>query len=245
MNIALYPRHPGWAMTERGERALDQTRDTLTIGPSRLSWIGDSLEIEVDELTFPLPSRIRGRILVRPRALVAGAFALDEQARHRWCPIATRADVEVRLTSPRLEWCGLGYLDSNFGDEPLEAGFHDWQWSRVHLAGEERVFYEGRRVNGSHFALGLAFDRTGTPAVIPLPPLAPLRRTLWGIRRVARAEAASIRRTWEDTPFYARTALAVCLEGEIAPAVHESLSLSRLRHPLVRMLLPWRMPRRP
>jgi carotenoid 1,2-hydratase len=51
-------------------------------------------------------------------------------------------------------------------------------------------------------------------------------------------------RTFEDTPFYARSLLAATLDGETVQPVHESLSLRRFRNPLVRLMLPFRMPRR-
>jgi carotenoid 1,2-hydratase len=55
---------------------------------------------------------------------------------------------------------------------------------------------------------------------------------------------ASVVRTFEDTPFYARSLLASTLDGEPVRPVHESLSLTRFGHPLVQFMLPFRMPRR-
>ena len=55
---------------------------------------------------------------------------------------------------------------------------------------------------------------------------------------------ATVTRTWEDSPFYVRSALRTRLFGEDCAAVHESLSLDRFRLPLVRAMLPFRMPRR-
>mgnify|MGYP001039074853 FL=1 len=49
--------------------------------------------------------------------------------------------------------------------------------------------------------------------------------------------------TYEDTPFYARSLLASTLGGEPVRAVHESLSLDRFRNPMVRLMLPLRIPR--
>ena len=37
------------------------------------------------------------------------------------------------MDRPGIGWSGSGYFDSNFGEEPLEAGFDDWHWSRAHL----------------------------------------------------------------------------------------------------------------
>ncbi|MFQ3595860.1 MAG: hydratase [Sphingomonadaceae bacterium] len=246
LNVALYGVRPGWAMTERSRSALQRTPDHLAIGPSALSWNGDHLAIEIQEMTFPIPSRFRGTVIVRPRALVNRDFPLDPAGRHVWQPLATRADVEVRMRAPGLSWRGEGYFDSNFGDEPLEAGFRIWHWSRAHLKDREVVLYEGARRDGSRFALGLGFGRDGDVSEVPLPPEVALRRTLWRMPRHTRADAGAdvrIRRTWEDTPFYARTALSTRLFGETGDAVHESLSLDRLRSPVVKLMLPYRMPR--
>jgi carotenoid 1,2-hydratase len=48
----------------------------------------------------------------------------------------------------------------------------------------------------------------------------------------------------EDTPFYARSLIETTLGGTKVAAVHESLSLDRVANPCVRLMLPFRMPRR-
>jgi carotenoid 1,2-hydratase len=50
--------------------------------------------------------------------------------------------------------------------------------------------------------------------------------------------------TLEDTPFYVRSLVGAQLLGEKVTAVHESLDIPRLVSLPVRMMLPWRMPRR-
>lgn len=50
--------------------------------------------------------------------------------------------------------------------------------------------------------------------------------------------------TLEDTPFYTRNHIELTHEGERCEAYHESLSLDRFTHPVVQMMLPFRMPRR-
>jgi hypothetical protein len=42
--------------------------------------------------------------------------------------------VEVSLTDPAARWSGHAYLDSNEGDEPVDRGFLEWDWSRAGLA---------------------------------------------------------------------------------------------------------------
>ncbi|MFD0938632.1 carotenoid 1,2-hydratase, partial [Methylobacterium trifolii] len=74
----------------------------------------------------------------------------------------------------------------------------------------------------------------------PLPPT-----RLWRMPRETRSDdgRAAVLRTFEDTPFYSRSLLAATLDGQPVRAVHESLSLDRFRNPLVRLMLPFRMPR--
>ena len=55
---------------------------------------------------------------------------------------------------------------------------------------------------------------------------------------------ASVVQTLEDTPFYVRSVLRADLLGEQVTAVHETLSIPRLVSLPVRLMLPWRMPRR-
>ena len=76
-------------------------------------------------------------------------------------------------------------------------------------------------------------------------PLA-LPRTRWRLARTTRADEgrASAVRSFEDTPFYSRGLVAHTLFGEHVESMHESLSLDRFANPLVRLMLPFRMPRR-
>lgn len=53
----------------------------------------------------------------------------------------------------------------------------------------------------------------------------------------------SVSRRLEDSPFYTREILDTHLYGERGPAVHESLDLDRFASPIVKLMLPFRMPR--
>ena len=78
------------------------------------------------------------------------------------------------------------------------------------------------------------------------PPRGRLPRTLWGVRRNARSEDGDPRliKTLEDTPFYVRSMVGTTLQTLPVVAIHESLSLTRVANPIVRAMLPFRMPRR-
>jgi carotenoid 1,2-hydratase len=248
VNVALYSAKGGrWAMTERGRKSLHQEADALRIGPSSLRWEGGALVIDFDEITAPIPSRLRGTIRLHAKAMVGDAFAIDGAGRHLWRPIAPRADVEVQLSHPACAWRGQGYFDTNAGDEPLERGFIGWDWSRAHRPQDTLLFYDVERRGGERAGLALRVGAGGKIETIEPPPAHTLPLPFWRMPRAVRGEAATpptLRRTLEDAPFYTRSALDGVFEGEPAEIVHESLLLNRLRSPVVRAMLPFRMPRR-
>ena len=247
LNVALYGTGgKRWALTERSGRAVQRDRESLTIGPSALSWDGDALTVRIDEITSPVPSRLRGTVRLYPAALPGQGFALDPAGRHRWTPIAPCARVEVVLERPSLRWSGAAYFDANAGSEPLEAGFRSWDWSRAGVRDETAVLYEAVREDGSTHLLALRFDPHGGVQPFDAPPPVRLPQTRWRVARGTRADAghaAAVVETLEDTPFYARSLLRTRLLGEGATAVHESLSLERFSAGWVQALLPFRMPR--
>lgn len=248
INVALYEkRRVHWTMTERGRDELTTRGQSLKIGPSALDWQNDRLVIDIDEVTFPWPSRVRGRITVTPRMMPQRNFILDPAGRHFWQPIAPEAMIEVALERPGMEWRGSGYLDSNHGAEPLAAGFRHWSWSRAHLRDRTMVIYDAEARNGAVTALALGFDRSGNVETLTPPPLAALPRSFWRLARPTRSDAAGqarVRQTLIDAPFYSRSLIETVLQGESCLAFHESLDLDRFRSQIVQVMLPFRMPRR-
>jgi carotenoid 1,2-hydratase len=248
LNVALYgPRAGRWSMTERGAAAVGRDKDRLALGRSTLEWRGDALTIDIDEVCAPLPRRLRGSIRLVPIALGEHSYALDAGGRHRWTPFAPCARVQVRLVEPDLRWSGVAYLDSNFGEEPLEDAFREWTWSRASLPESTVVLYDVTPRDAAPYSLALKFGEHGGVAPIEPPPLVALPTTGWRIKRHTRADpghGARVVKTLEDGPFYSRTQLATHLTGQAAPAVHESLDLNRFKSRWVQWLLPFRMPRR-
>lgn len=173
--------------------------------------------------------------------------SLDAAGLHRRSPLAPCARVEIELERPALRWSGQGYLDTNWGDRPLEASFTRWDWSRTSLPdGGAAILYGVTRRDGSDLAVALRIASGGAVEPLTPPSPAPLPRTRWGVEhgtRADRGDGAAVIRTLEDTPFYARSVLRSRLLGEEVRAMHESLSLGRFKAPWVQAMLPFRMPR--
>jgi carotenoid 1,2-hydratase len=249
LNVALYrPGRGRWAMTERGRRHLARDATHLSLGPSSLAWDGTALTVTVDERGAPLPWRLRGTVRLRPEALTSACFPLDAAGHHRWRPIAACSTVEVDFQEPGLRWTGPAYFDFNAGDAPLETGFRQWDWSRARVPGGTAILYDVSRRSGETLSLAMHVDRAGTVTELPCPPAAALPRTLWRLPRQTRADpdcVPDVLRTFEDTPFYARSLVRSELGGRPVTTIHESLSLDRFRAPWVQAMLPFRMPRVP
>ena len=254
MNVVLYNgyskrwgRSKRWSMTERGRSAVRQAADSLTIGPSAMSWDGRALSIEINEVTAPAPSRIRGVVRVTPPALADHTFELDAGGRHRWRVIGPGSHVEVSMQQPDLRWQGVGYLDTNDGDEPLEDRFATWNWSRAALPDGTAVLYDVVCRDGGTRSLALRYDAIGGVKPFEAPPRAVLKPGWWGVERVTRADpgaAPIITDVLEDAPFYTRSVIRSQLLGEDVTALHESLSLDRFRARWVQPMLPFKMPRK-
>ncbi len=245
MNVVLYGAGgKRWAMTERKAGAVDRSATILSIGPSRMEWEGGVLTIYVDEVTAPLPTRIRGCIRLHPSGLASHVVALDAASRHGWSPIAPRARVEVALSSPARTWSGDGYFDSNWGSRALEADFSDWNWCRAPLGDGAAVLYDVARRDGSFLSVALRYGADGSVKPFAAPPVCTMKRSFWGLPRVTRSEgAARVMQPLEDAPFYGRSVVETELLGTRVVAVHENLSLDRFDTPWMRLMLPFKAPR--
>lgn len=246
LNVALYtPGRKYWCMTERGRARLARDRTHLQVGRSMLHWTGDRLVIDVDEVTVPIPRRVRGRITLNPHALTAEPFALDAGFRHAWWPLAPHAEVHVALEQPGWEWTGHGYLDRNWGTEPLEAAFAHWNWSRTPFGHDTLLLYDAQPRTGPDRALALRADAAGQITAVEAPPRVDLPRTGWHLARSTRSQTdARLVSGLEDGPFYARASVESSWAGTRGIGMHEALSLDRFRNPVVQAMLPFRMPRR-
>lgn len=255
LNVALYgPRGSLWALDERVAQRPASDHE-LVLGNSAMRWDADRLVVDFSETTAPWRKPFRGRVVLIPEILgrvadtgaVGGdaALSLDAAGRHLWWPVAPAARVHVELDVPRVRFSGHGYHDANAGDVPLEDDFVGWSWSRARgRGGRPLLAYDVVPRRGSPRAVAFAVERDGTAAAIGDVPSAPLPTTRWLVRRQARADAGhrpQVVRSLEDTPFYARALVRTRIAGDDVIAVHEALSLDRLRTRWVRFLLGYRM----
>jgi carotenoid 1,2-hydratase len=257
INVALYsPARDLWSMTERGKRWLERSPTRMVVGPSMVKLDGDRVVIDFNEIAPPFPPksfaprRMRGRITLTPRIGCETAYALDEVGRHMWWPKAPLSHVAVESDAfPEGGWNGAGYHDLNWGSRPLESDFIGWDWARgTSTGGKPVVLYDAVLRNGARRSLSLQFSRTGAaPDAFVAPPRQALKRGWWGVNRAIACDAAQkprVTRGLEDTPFYTRALVETCIGGTTLAMLHESLDCTRLANPVVRMMLPFRMPRR-
>lgn len=250
INVVLYGRGgKRWAMTERDQYAVSRDASSLTVGPSAVAWNGTELVIDLDEITVPFPRRVRGRIRVMPRALTRTFVPLDALGLHAWWPISPMCDIEADFQQPGRRWRGTGYLDSNWGGAPLESAFKNWHWSRAAVPDGAVILYDvvRRDADTADLSVALRFDRTGIATPFEPPPTRKISPSAWHIDRDTRCDEGKHphqMESLEDTPFYARSVVQTHLLGERVTSVHESLSLERFCNPVVKMMLPFKMPRR-
>lgn len=247
LNVAVYGRPSRWAMTERGSRQVRRTASQLQLGPSRVYWDGGALHMEFNEIGGLPPRQVRGRVRLQPQALPGQVFALDRTGRHLWQPVAPRARIDVELHAPRLRWQGDAYHDTNYGQVPVAEDFAGWSWGRVTAPDSTSIFYDCRdKAAGPLPGLALCCDASGRLSSIAPPALHDLPPGFWGVGGQVRSDAGCrpiIRRRLEDAPFYTRSELTVAMNGLPSVMLHETLDARRLSSPIVRAMLPFRMPR--
>jgi len=248
LNVATYGRGGGhFTMTDRGRPALRQSPDTLQIGPSAMRWQGGRLVIDINEISgLPRLRRLQGRVVVTPLAVTGVELALIPGGAHVWRPFAPVSRIEVDL-GPGLRWQGHGYFDANFGTRALEADFRRWTWSRFPRDGGATCFYDAERADGSVLAEALHIGADGRVERVTAPPPAPLKRSLWAVRRETRADPGFRPRqvmAMLDAPFYTRSAVETRIGGTVTCGVHETLDLTRFKGPWLMPMLAVRVPRR-
>lgn len=258
LNIALYgPGGNVWCMTERGRGSLQRSARQLRIGPSGLSMHGDQLVIDFTEMALPWPGqrlwpkRVTGRVELTPFIGGDRVLHLDPAGRHVWSPRMPRAIATVDCDAlPGGGWRGRAYHDMNYGDRALEQDFVGWDWARGSdgADGDTVILYDALLRQGPRRRFALRYDgRDAAPRVLTIPDRQPLPHGIWGVRPGIACDLADRPRMLnrlEDSPFYIRSRVETVLDGQRMEMMHETLDCRRLSHPLVRLMLPFRMPRR-
>lgn len=247
INVALYGPGGRFTMTERGRRSLSLGRDFFRVGPSCLSWDGGQLIVDVDEISNPILSRVKGQIRLTPAAVTGVEMPLKPDGSHVWRPFAPTARIEVDLNRKGWQWQGHGYFDANFGTRALETDFSYWTWGRFPVDGGTMAFYDADRRDGTTLATGLRFGDDGSAEIVETPPpLTRFRRSLWMVKRETRADPGYRPRQVQamlDAPFYSRSAIRTRIKGQETVGVHEALDLDRFASPLLKPMLAVRVPR--
>ena len=249
INAIFYgPKRKYWAMTERGANDLSRTASRIAMAASSVTLADGVLAFDIDEICVPFPRRLRGSVRVELGPLTQQCFALDPEENHRWWPIAPASRVTVDLEAPELYWQGDGYVDCNAGTVPLESSFTGWHWTRTdRVNGDSWIFYNRTFKEGGQQGLTLRHnDQSGIFVDTALEDGHDLVPTpIWRCARpiIELDSQPTITKTFEDTPFYARSKIAMAYRGEQYAAMHEYVDLNRFERPWVQQLLPFRMPR--
>ena len=248
MNVATYGPGGRFAMTDRGRDALRQSADRLRIGPSEMHWTGSELRIDIDEIASPpLVSRMRGRVVLTPRAVTDVELPLSEDGAHVWRPFAPVSRIRVDLDAPGWQFSGHGYFDGNFGTRTMEEDFSYWSWGRFPTKSGATVFYDAQRRDGSTRETALTFDAKGGARVTDAPPNVDFARSNWRLRRRTRADAGTTPKQIKpmlDAPFYNRAVVETVLGGERVRGVYEALDLDLYGNRLLKPMYAMRVPRR-
>ena len=234
-----------WILTEGG--SLTRDRASLSIGATHATWDGKQLRVSLWERTSPFARTVAGTLVLTPSAVADETHTLDAAGKHTWSPIAPFGRIEVDLPEPGLTWRGPAYFDHNAGDEPLARGFSGWTWSRMTSDDRTVVIYDVDRRDGTAHRIARAFHATGIRETCAGHVVTTeLPTTSFRIDRAARtigSSTATLGRTLEDTPFYARSHLTGTLDGRRAEGVHEVVDMARFESPVVQHMLPYRMRR--
>lgn len=255
-NVAFYgPQGHAWAMTERGKARLKRDKHSLAIGKSSFRYDGSGFVISFNEIFLPwpgqrlLPKRMRGEIRLVPDCLGARAYGLDPDGFHIWQPVAPNGRVTVACEAlPDGGWTGTGYHDMNHGARPLETDFSGWDWARGNTSdGRTVILYDSVLADGTNSRFGLVCGLDGAISDFDPPPRKLLKRGFWGVGGGIACDGGTtpvLKNVLEDTPFYRRSLVETVIAGDPVEMMHETLDCRRLANPVVRMMLPFRMPRR-
>jgi carotenoid 1,2-hydratase len=238
VNFALY--HQGvrqcWVLSEYP--VLEQAHCQLRIGGSTLSYEEGRVRMEVEERTAPWGRPVRARLVLEPMTPLGDEVQLVPGLPHWWQPMAPRARARLEVLTEGLALEGMGYHDTNRGEELLGERLPGWHWSRTHGAHETVVDYvlpDGvAPVKVKAGPRGVRCERG------PREEALPTELTGWGLRvprhlRVGNTVVGAPR-LLESSPFYAR----VEARQEGVNTLGEVADFRRFHSPLIRWMAHFR-----
>ncbi|MCP3103712.1 carotenoid 1,2-hydratase [Myxococcus sp. K15C18031901] len=240
VNFALY--HEGvrrlWVLSEY-PRAELESPGRLRIGRSTLTY-GESGTVcmEVEDWTAPWGRPVSARLTLEPLTPMGEVVRLMPGLPHYWQALAPRSRARLEVPSLGVTADGLGYHDTNHGDELLGERLAGWHWSRTHRQDATVVDYHlpdgvgplrvTARANGVRCERGAEVETR------------PTNFTGWGLRVPTRLHAGNTvvgqARLLESSPFYARLEArhgALDAMGEVA-------DFRRFHSPLIRWMAHFR-----
>ncbi|MCY1017016.1 carotenoid 1,2-hydratase [Pyxidicoccus sp. MSG2] len=208
VNFALY--HEGvrrlWVLSEY-PRAELVSPGQLRIGRSTLTYSGaGTVRMDVEDWTAPWGRPVRASLTLEPMTPVGEVVRLMPELPHYWQALAPRARARLEVSSLGVEADGLGYHDTNHGDELLGARLSGWHWARTHR--EDTTVVDYHLPDGVP-PLSMVAGEGGVRCERgPAQEARPTSMTGWGLRVPSRLHAGNEvvgeARLLESSPFYAR-----------------------------------------
>ncbi len=237
VNCALYRegRRLGWVFTEHA--GASSHGGVLEIGGSHFAYGADgTVRVSVAERTAPWGRPLALRIVLEPVAPAAPEVRVDGERPHFWQARMPRARAWLAVGGTRLT--GIGYHDTNHGDERLGASVPGWRWTRVHGPAATWVRY---RVPAPAAMLEVTAGEHDTALRACAAPAEALHRSGWGLLLPRRLAAGPVElpvgAVLESSPFYARFEGA----GNGLHALGEAANFRRFHSPLIRWMAHFRM----
>jgi carotenoid 1,2-hydratase len=238
VNFALYRDgvRVAWAFTEYRDACREG--GGLRVGGSRLAYEDGRLVIDVDERTAPWRAPLRARLELDAAAPAGPEMALDGAGRHRWQALVPRANAWLQVPEHGVSGAGLGYHDTNHGDERLGETLRGWRWARLHGPTKTLVGYQPPAPSP---VIHVMADRAAVVVARAAPRPDALRRSRWQLPLPRRLSAGGrdvpASRLLESSPFYARQEGA----ADGWHALGEVADFARFRSPLIRWMARFRM----
>jgi len=265
------PGNPGplaeaYALIEYNKSRFEHQCDPFSVGvgPNRLSRRGTGYRIEADVPDLNPRYRIRADLHFRvdPRAEPLEFDLGSSGSPHRWMLAAAdcRVDGTIALEGrdgSEAVFAGRGYHDHNAGDEELSVALRRWEWGRVHMNDRTEIYYDLTTRLGETRRLWITC-RNGRPervrrdpTVEPRGPRQPAFGAATATELTIRDGAdhaleRTIRRPLDAGPFYHRWLAAFRrpeLDGPPVLGISEFMNPPVLNHPLVRLMIPFRLRR--